>query len=81
MSTHMTSQLRGVALLVIDEVSKVSRQMLAQITQRLQEWRKLEGAPAGSDLPFGGVGVLLAGNFGQLPPVKLPVTHTLLQLQ
>ena len=57
----------------------VSRQVLAQVNARLQEWRHQTGLP-GADRPFGGIGVILAGDFGQLPPVNIPVSHALLNL-
>ena len=46
-------ELDGCRLLVIDEISMVSKTVLAQISTRLQEWRVAENLP-GSDLPFGG---------------------------
>jgi len=69
--------LHNTRVLVIDEVSMVSRQVLAHVNTRLQEWRREAGLP-GADLPFGGIGVILAGDFGQLPPVKVAPTFTLL---
>jgi len=68
----------GVGLLVIDEVSMVSRDMLAQISERLQELRRLRGEEAWAKRLFGGMSVVLAGDFGQLPPVGKAATHTLL---
>ncbi len=65
----LSDALDGLRLLVIDEVSMVSRTMLADIDRRLKEWRAFRKHPAQKE-PFGGVGVLLAGDFGQLPPTK-----------
>jgi len=73
------ADLEGVRVLVIDEISMVSRQVLAQVNARLQEWRHQTGLP-GADRPPGGIGVMLAGDFGQLPPVNIPVSHALLNL-
>ena len=71
------ADLKDVRVLVIDEISMVSRLVLAQVSARLQEWRHQTGLP-GADMPFGGIGVVLAGDFGQLPPVNIPVSHALL---
>ena len=65
----LAKDLAGLRLLVIDEVSMVSRPMLADVDKRLQEWRTFTKHPAKKE-PFGGVGVILAGDFGQLPPTK-----------
>jgi hypothetical protein len=65
----LEADLEGLQLLVIDEVSMVSRTMLADVHSRLQEWRAFKKHPA-KDKAFGGVGVVLAGDFGQLPPTK-----------
>jgi hypothetical protein len=50
-------------MIVIDEISYISPEMLAQIDNRL---RQLMGKP---ETPFGGIAVLLMGDFFQLPPV------------
>ena len=55
---------RDVRLLIIDEQSMVGRRMLGQINRRLKQIR------GNSDLPFGGLHVILVGDNGQLPPVK-----------
>lgn len=52
--------------LVIDEVSMISRRMLALISQRLSVAKATAGM---QDLPFGGINVILAGDFHQFPPV------------
>ena len=64
------AEMEGLDLLVIDEISMVSRVVLAQVSDRLKEWRVHQGDTARADLPFGGVAVILAGDFGQLPPTK-----------
>ena len=65
----LAKDLEGLRLLVIDEVSMVSRPMLADVDTRLKEWRAFTKHPAKKEA-FGGVGVILAGDFGQLPPTK-----------
>jgi hypothetical protein len=53
-------------LLIIDEISMVPKEMLATISNRIQQGR------AGlnpTDLPFGGIDVILCGDFHQFPPV------------
>ena len=50
-------------LLVIDEKSMVSAIQLYQIDQRLREAK-----PENADLPFGGIHVVMMGDFVQLPP-------------
>lgn len=60
---------KGVKYLVIDEVSMLSAQFLAQISKRL-------GIATGKQaLPFGGLNVIFTGDFGQLPPVKLKALY------
>jgi hypothetical protein len=57
-------------LLIIDEVSTIDAKMLALLDYRLQQLMQ-------NNLPFGGILVILAGDFDQLGPVKkefLPTT-------
>ena len=65
----LAEDLDDLRLLVIDEISMVSRAMLADVDSRLKEWRAFRKHSA-KDAAFGGVGVILAGDFGQLPPTK-----------
>ena len=61
-----------VRYLVIDEKSMVGARVLAAVDARLRQ-----AYPARSDQPFGGVSVILVGDFGQLPPVgDAPVFST-----
>lgn len=55
-------------MLVIDEISYISPETIGQIDNRL---RQLMGKP---EILFGGIGVLLMGDFFQLPPVGEPYT-------
>lgn len=48
--------------LVIDEISMVRADLLDGIDARLRDWRQ-------TDRPFGGVQVIMVGDFLQLPPV------------
>ena len=57
--------IRGIDLLVIDEVSMVRPDLLDAVDQRLRQIRR-------SSLPFGGVQLLLIGDLLQLPPVVSP---------
>ena len=54
---------KGVDYFLIDEVSMLSCNTLAQISMALT-------AGKGSDLPYGGISLIFAGDFAQLPPVK-----------
>ena len=65
----LAKTLDGLQLLVIDEISMVSRTMLADVDRRLKEWRGFRKHPD-KKAAFGGVGVILAGDFGQLPPTQ-----------
>lgn len=69
MTTDQLNRLRRrldistLALLVIDEISYISPLLLGQIDNRL---RQLMSLP---EIPFGGLSVILMGDFFQLPPV------------
>ena len=52
----------GVNFLLVDEVSVIGRKMLVSIHEALC-------IAKGNDLPFGGVNIVFAGDFAQLPPV------------
>ena len=57
------NKFRGVEWLLIDEFSMLGKRMLKFIHLRLQEIR-------GSQLPFGGMNIVLFGDLHQLQPVK-----------
>ena len=50
-------------LLVIDEMSMVSRVVLAQVHSRLREWRQFKGLEDLAQKPFGGLAVVWGGGF------------------
>ncbi|KAL4263449.1 ATP-dependent DNA helicase [Pleurotus pulmonarius] len=60
---QVRSRLQGVDYIFLDEVSMVSCRDLCRISGRLAEVRHL------ADVPFGGMNMILAGDFTQLPPV------------
>ncbi|EFP08830.1 hypothetical protein CRE_19750 [Caenorhabditis remanei] len=61
-TNQLFNALSRLRVLIIDEISLISALFLAQIDHRLQEI-------FGSDNPFGGVSVVVFGDFLQLPPV------------
>jgi ATP-dependent DNA helicase PIF1 len=63
---------RDCRFLIIDEKSIIDIQTLSLIDDRLRSI-----LPATSELPFGGVNVLLCGDFFQLPPVGGKPLYTL----
>ena len=56
-------RLTNVKVLIIDEISMLSGKVLAAVSDILKHFRK-------NQLPFGGVQVILSGDFFQLPPVS-----------
>ena len=54
-----------IATLIVDEISTIKPYMLAYLNARLQE-------ACNSDKPFGGIAVVLLGDFDQLPPAGGP---------
>lgn len=64
--------IKGLDLLVIDEISMVRADLLDSVDAVLQRLRR-------NDRPFGGVQLLLIGDLFQLPPVAKPDEWDLLQ--
>jgi hypothetical protein len=61
----LRARFRGVRLLVIDEVSMVGMALLGCVSRRLSQ-------VLNNEAPFGGLVVVLSGDFDQLSPVKSP---------
>ncbi len=61
--TKIRRQIRKAKLLAIDEISMISASVLNLLDQVFQEVRQ-------NDLPFGGIQMVLIGDFFQLPPVS-----------
>ena len=60
----LQDRFKNVALLVVDEKSMIGQKTFYMISERLKEAR-----PQTQDLPFGGVSIILLGDWMQLPPV------------
>ena len=56
-------RLEGIQVLIIDEISMLSGKVLTGISDILKHFKR-------NDQPFGGVQVILSGDFFQLPPVS-----------
>ena len=71
----LNEMLCNVQLLVVDEVSTLGAAPLEIVCRRLEQvgkvlWRERHRRPPPDSLGgFGGIGVLLIGDFAQLPPV------------
>jgi hypothetical protein len=57
--------LRNPIAIIIDEISFAAASVLAAVHMRLQEVSSV----ANTNLPFGGIAIILSGDFFQLPPV------------
>jgi ATP-dependent exoDNAse (exonuclease V) alpha subunit len=78
---RLVEKLRDTELLVIDEISMVGAGQFEMISRRLEQVAKVlwqeqkKGRQPQAAVPesfggFGGIGVLLMGDFAQLPPIK-----------
>lgn len=56
-------KLRALKLLILDEISMIDSELFTKISEFLKLVRK-------SSLPFGGIQIILSGDFCQLPPPK-----------
>ncbi len=63
---HISSRLRKIKVLIVDEISMVSPFVFTTVNTILQKAR-------GNDDPFGGVQLVMSGDFFQLPPVVKPM--------
>jgi ATP-dependent DNA helicase PIF1 len=61
-SRHIASRIKKARVLIIDEVSMIDASMLSAVERICRRVRR-------SDIPFGGIQVVLVGDFFQLPPV------------
>ena len=72
---ELVAQLGDVELILVDEISTVGAAQFEVMNRRLQQvarvvYRRRFGAEPPEDMgPFGGIGVVLMGDFAQLPPV------------
>ena len=70
--THLQDKLAGLKILIIDEMSMVGRRFLGALDTRLRQV-----FPERHGEWFGGISVVMMGDFGQLPPVlDLPMYST-----
>ncbi|XP_038132696.1 uncharacterized protein LOC119777756 isoform X2 [Cyprinodon tularosa] len=60
---EVRSELMNAEILVIDEISMVSKPLFTYVDARLKQIK-------GTQRPFGGMSLLLVGDFFQLPPVR-----------
>ena len=59
-------KLEGKAYLIVDEISMIGHKMFSWLDNRLRA-----GMGTGTqNKPFGGISMILLGDFGQLPPVS-----------
>ena len=68
--TQVRQKLDGVDYIFLDEVSMVSCLELYKISAQLAKSRNCD------ELPFGGINIIFAGDFAQLPPVNSPPLYS-----
>src|SRR5277367_1414171 len=68
--TQVRQKLDGVDYIFLDEVSMVSCMELYKISAQLAKSRNCD------ELPFGGINIIFAGDFAQLPPVNSPPLYS-----
>ena len=74
---ELVRQLEHIEFIVIDEISTCGAAALEVVSRRMRQvarvlWRRrfhCEPPPGSDSEPFGGIGVLLMGDFAQIPPV------------
>ena len=59
---YLTKHLEAVKVLIIDEVSMLHQNQLALVNEVLQFFKE-------NNMPFGGIQIVLSGDFFQLPPI------------
>lgn len=60
---YLYRRLRAMKVLIIDEISMVSPELFVSVDKILRAFKN-------SDKPFGGIQIILSGDFFQLPPVS-----------
>lgn len=65
--------------LIIDEISMIGKSFFAMLSRHIGIGRAKPGKPE-SDLSFGGINVILCGNFHQFPPVAVGPSEALYYL-
>lgn len=66
-------KIRSLDVIIIDEISMLSAEMLEHLNQMVTNIRYYTTHQAGSEgprLPFGGIQLVLCGDFHQLPPIE-----------
>ena len=71
-----TVELDNILAFIIDEISTMQPSCLGALSQRFQQ------ATGNFDAPFGGIPVLLIGDFSQLPPIPpISLVKALLEME
>ena len=66
---HLQLKLAGNAYLIVDEMSIIGHKVFSWLDNRLRAGTRNQNKP------FGGISVILIGDFGQLPPVGDPALY------